>query len=174
METMKIPEFKNKQEQYRFMNMRMVGLLSSESNWLANLCNAAALIDQLMDEINWVGFYLQKGKDELILGPFQGKPACVHLSYEKGVCGTAAKTREVQLVPDVHAFEGHVACDEASQSEIVLPLIVNGEVMGVLDIDSPVKNRFDEEDQEGLEKITETLIKYLDWDAVKEHCMRNS
>ncbi len=167
MEALKIPEFKSKKELYRFMNMRLVGILSSETDWLANLCNAAALMNQLMDGINWVGFYLTKGTDELILGPFQGKPACVHLSYGKGVCGTAAHKKEIQLVADVHAFEGHVACDPDSRSEIVIPLIVEDEVMGVLDIDSPVINRFDEEDMEGLKKVSKTLVDYLNWKAVK-------
>lgn len=169
MKTVKIPEFKSKKELYRFMNMRLVGILSAETDWLANLCNAAALINQLMDGINWVGFYLKKGENGLILGPFQGKPACVHLIYGKGVCGTAAQTKEIQLVPDVHAFEGHVACDEDSRSEIVLPLIVDDEVMGVLDVDSPILKRFDEEDLEGLKKVTKTLVEYLNWEAVKLH-----
>ncbi len=167
MEALAIPEFKNKNELYRFMNVKMVGLLSAEENWLANLCNAAALMDQLLDQINWVGFYLANGESQLILGPFQGKPACVHLSYGKGVCGTAAQTKKVQLVPDVHAFEGHVACDPASQSEIVLPIIVDDEVVGVLDIDSPIKHRFDEEDQAGLEKVVETLKQFINWSDVK-------
>jgi len=167
METLKIPEFKSKSELYRYMNMRLVGILSAETDWLANLCNAAALMNQLMDGINWVGFYLTKNNDELILGPFQGKPACVHLHYGKGVCGTAAQMKEIQLVPDVHAFEGHVACDADSRSEIVLPLIIEDEVMGVLDIDSPVLNRFDEEDREGLKKVAKTLVEYLNWKAVK-------
>ena len=169
METLKIPEFKSKQELYRYMNMKLLGILSAEPDWLANLCNAAALMNQLLDEINWVGFYLQKGETELILGPFQGKPACVHLYYGKGVCGTAAESKEIQLVPDVHAFEGHVACDADSRSEIVLPLIVDGQVVGVLDIDSPVLNRFDEEDAEGLSKIVKTLVEHLNWKAVKQY-----
>lgn len=166
MENVKIPAFKDKQQMYRFMNVRMVGLLTSETDWLANLCNAAALFNQFIDQINWVGFYLNKG-EELILGPFQGKPACVRLHYGKGVCGTAAQTREVQLVPDVHAFDGHVACDEDSRSEIVIPIIVKGEVLGVLDIDSPMLNRFDEDDRTGLLKVVQTLVDYLDWTSVK-------
>ncbi|MDW7671098.1 MAG: GAF domain-containing protein [Bacillota bacterium] len=168
MEAVDKPDFNSKRDLYRFMNIKLVGMLSSETDWLANLCNASALMNQLLDDINWVGFYLANGEDQLILGPFQGKPACVHLFYGKGVCGTAALKREVQLVQDVHAFEGHVACDSDSQSEIVLPIIVNDEVVGVLDIDSPILNRFDEEDQAGLEIIVQTLVTYFDWAQVKK------
>ncbi|SMP45714.1 GAF domain-containing protein [Anoxynatronum buryatiense] len=168
MEAVKHPAFTNKTELYRYMNTRLVGLLSSETDWLANLCNAAALINDLLKDINWVGFYLANGKNKLILGPFQGKPACVHLYYGKGVCGTAAETRTVQLVPDVHAFPGHVACDADSRSEIVLPIVIDDAVVAVLDIDSPILNRFDEEDQEGLEKVTITLCQYILWDQVKK------
>ena len=166
MESTSIPNFQNKKDLYRYMNTKLIGLLSSETDWLSNLCNASALMNQLLDNINWVGFYLAHGERELILGPFQGKPACVHLYYGKGVCGTAAQQKEVQLVPDVHAFDGHVACDPASQSEIVLPILYNGEVAAVLDIDSPQKYRFTEEDQAGLERVVDTLQKYIDWSAV--------
>ena len=168
MKAFKHPEFTNKTELYRYMNTRLVGLLSSEFDWLANLCNATALMNELLTEINWVGFYLKNGEKELILGPFQGKPACVHLSYGKGVCGTAAETESVQLVPDVHAYPGHVACDPDSRSEIVLPIIVAGLVVAVLDIDSPILSRFDEEDQQGLEKVVKTLCQYIACNQVKK------
>jgi L-methionine (R)-S-oxide reductase len=161
------PVFESKKDLYRFMNTKLVGMLSAESDWLANLCNASALMNLLLDDINWVGFYLSKGDNELILGPFQGKPACVHLYYGKGVCGNAAQSKEVQLVPDVHEYPGHVACDADSQSEIVLPIMIENRVVGVLDIDSPILNRFDNEDQTGLEKIVETLVQYINWQEVK-------
>lgn len=117
---------------------------------IANLSNAAALLWYGMEKINWAGFYLAEG-GKLILGPFQGKHACILIPFGKGVCGTAAIKGETILVPDVHEFPGHIACDSASESEIVIPLRKNGELFGVLDIDSPVKERFDTEDQKGLE-----------------------
>lgn len=118
----------------------------------ANLANLSALIRQSLDDINWAGFYLREG-DKLILGPFQGNVACVEIALGKGVCGTAAQQDATQLVPDVHQFKGHIACDSASRSEIVVPLHRDGEVVGVLDIDSPTLSRFTQEDQEGLEKL---------------------
>ena len=118
----------------------------------ANLANLSALIRQSLDDINWAGFYLVDG-DKLILGPFQGNVACVEIALGKGVCGTAAQQDAIQLVPDVHRFKGHIACDSASRSEIVVPLHRDGEVVGVLDIDSPTLSRFTQEDQEGLEKL---------------------
>ncbi len=163
MESIRVPEFKNKKDLYHFMNMRLTGILSSETHWLPNLCNSAALMDMLLEEINWVGFYLVRNR-ALMLGPFQGKPACVHLEFGKGVCGTAAATKQVQRVSDVEAFPGHVACDPASRSEIVLPILVDGEVKAVLDLDSPVKSRFDEEDQAGLEKVVTTLALHMNWE----------
>ncbi len=117
---------------------------------IANLSNAAALLWYGMEKINWAGFYLAEG-EKLVLGPFQGKHACILIPFGKGVCGTAAVKGETILVPDVHEFPGHIACDSASESEIVIPLRKNGELFGVLDIDSPVKERFDTEDQKGLE-----------------------
>ena len=119
----------------------MASLLEGESDVIANLANASALIYDVLTDINWAGFYFVKD-GELVLGPFQGKPACVRLKIGKGVCGTAVKTGEVQVVADVHKFEGHIACDSASNSEIVVPLRKNGEIVGVLDIDSPLFNRF--------------------------------
>lgn len=118
----------------------------------ANLANLSALIRQTLDDINWAGFYLREG-DKLILGPFQGNVACVEIALGKGVCGTAAQQDATQLVPDVHRFKGHIACDSASRSEIVVPLHSDGKVVGVLDIDSPTLSRFTQEDKEGLEKL---------------------
>ncbi len=127
------------------------------------LANAAALLWMSLDRINWAGFYLMSG-DELVLGPFQGKPACTVIRMGRGVCGTAAQSRETQRVADVHAFPGHIACDSASASEIVIPLILpDGRLIGVLDIDSPVKDRFSPEDQKGLEAFAQALCETADW-----------
>ncbi|TCO74419.1 GAF domain-containing protein [Marinisporobacter balticus] len=150
---------------YNYMNMKLIGLICEESDGLANLSNASALLNLLLDEINWAGFYLYKNR-ELILGPFQGKPACTHLQIGKGVCGTAAKELKIQVVKDVHEFPGHVACDSASESEIVLPIVYEGKLIGVLDIDSPIKGRFDEMDAKGLQRFVDTLNKYMDWSTV--------
>ncbi len=155
----------DKKKLYQYVNLKLTGLICEEQDALANLCNASALLWLLMEDINWVGFYLMK-QGELVLGPFQGKPACTHLSLGRGVCGTAAATREVQLVPDVHLFPGHVACDGASASEIVIPIIVDNAVVAVLDVDSPLKNRFDDLDAEGLGRCVELLVKYVDWTAL--------
>lgn len=165
MKEIKKVNFETKEQLYRYMNIKLTGLIGSEEDWLANLSNASALLWLLIEDINWVGFYLYK-KDKLILGPFQGKPACVNIEIGKGVCGTAAQTRQVQLVKNVEEFPGHIACDGASQSEIVLPIIHNGQLIGVLDIDSPILSRFDEADQLGLEKIVATLNKYIDWSKI--------
>ncbi|MGI6586056.1 MAG: GAF domain-containing protein [Lutisporaceae bacterium] len=147
------------------MLTRLEGLLSSESDWLANLSNAAALLFTNLEDINWAGFYLMK-KSELVLGPFQGKTACTRIKPGKGVCGTAAAEMKIQLVPDVHLFPGHIACDSASNSEIVIPLIKDGTVFGVLDIDSPIKNRFDELDAKYLQLFADMLNKYIDWHQI--------
>ncbi|MGQ0514707.1 GAF domain-containing protein, partial [Bacillus sp. D-CC] len=122
--------------------------------------NASALLNQFLDRVNWVGFYVTEG-NQLVLGPFQGMPACVRIPFGRGVCGVAAETKTTQLVADVHQFPGHIACDSASNSEIVVPIIKDGNVIGVLDIDSPEKNRFDEVDQRYLEKFVETLLKHM-------------
>ena len=122
----------------------------------ANLANLSALIYSSMEDTNWAGFYLSQG-DKLILGPFQGKVACVEILYGKGVCGTAAAQDASQLVPDVHSFQGHIACDSASRSEIVIPIHCRGKVVGVLDIDSPTVNRFTGEDRDGLEKLVAVM-----------------
>lgn len=150
---------------YKIMLVRLEGLLSSESDWLANLSNAAALLYTNIDNINWAGFYLMK-KEELVLGPFQGKTACTRIKPGKGVCGTAVVDMKTQLVPDVHLFPGHIACDCASNSELVVPIIKDGTVYGVLDMDSPSKNRFDEVDANYLQLFVDKLNKYIDWKQV--------
>lgn len=150
----------DRKKNYALLNKQLHALLEGEPNRIANLSNAAALLNQFLDRINWAGFYLMED-GELVLGPFQGLPACVRIALGKGVCGTSAHKRETLRIEDVHAFPGHIACDAASQSEIVVPIIKNGEVFGVLDIDSPEKNRFDEIDQQGLENFVETLVKHI-------------
>lgn len=147
-------------KEYSQLSNQLDALLTGESNFYANLSNASALLNQFFDRINWVGFYLME-EGELVLGPFQGLPACVRIAVGKGVCGTAVETRESIIVPDVHAFPGHIACDAASQSEIVIPIIKDDVVIGVLDIDSPELNRFSEEDRVGLELVVSTLVKHL-------------
>jgi GAF domain-containing protein len=132
-------------------------LLGDESDLIANAANTAALLFHHLPDVNWAGFYLSRG-EELVLGPFQGKPACVRIPFGKGVCGTAASTGEPVIVPDVNDFPGHIACDTASQSEIVVPLVSWGRVLGVLDVDSPLPNRFDEDDSEGLESLASILL----------------
>ncbi|HVE09912.1 MAG TPA: GAF domain-containing protein [Paraburkholderia sp.] len=151
-----------KREFYAELAQQARALLAGESNRVANAANLSALLFHAMPQLNWAGFYfLVDG--ELVVGPFQGKPACVRIALGRGVCGTAAQTRQTQLVPDVHAFADHIACDAASQSEIVIPLVTStGELIGVLDLDSPVLARFDEEDREGLEAVTKIFIETLD------------
>ncbi|ANB62100.1 GAF domain-containing protein [Anoxybacteroides amylolyticum] len=149
-----------REENYELVIKQLEALISGEPNLIANLANAAALLHQFLDNINWVGFYLAEG-EELVLGPFQGLPACVRIPFGKGVCGTAAQNKRTALVPDVHLFPGHIACDAASQSEIVVPMLKDGNVIGVLDIDSPNKNRFDEIDQQYLEKFVDVLVASL-------------
>ncbi|NMU92870.1 GAF domain-containing protein [Achromobacter ruhlandii] len=127
-------------------------LLDGEHDRIANAANLSALAYQALPDLNWVGFYLFDGT-ELVLGPFQGKPACVRIPLNRGVCGAAASQRQTQLVPDVHAFPGHIACDAASRSEIVVPLVHQGELIGVWDVDSPVPDRFDEDDRQGMEAL---------------------
>lgn len=144
-------DFSDKPRAYRDLARDLEALLASEHDAIANAANTAALIFDALPDLNWAGFYLLKG-GELVLGPFQGKPACVRIALGRGVCGTAAARRETVLVPDVHAFPGHIACDSASQSEIVVPLLRGDELLGVLDLDSPVLRRFDEEDRAGLER----------------------
>jgi L-methionine (R)-S-oxide reductase len=143
---------------YREVNAQLAGLFSGERNGLANSANMCALLYQMLPDVNWVGFYFLHGA-ELVLGPFQGKVACVRIAMGRGVCGTAAEHREILVVPDVNAFPGHIACDAASRSEIVLPLIQHGRLLGVLDVDSPNLARFDDEDRDGLEASVDLLLK---------------
>lgn len=150
----------SREEQYETVIKQLDALLTGESNVVANLSNASALLNQFLDRVNWVGFYVTEG-NQLVLGPFQGMPACVRIPFGRGVCGVAAETKTTQLVADVHQFPGHIACDSASNSEIVVPIVKKGTVIGVLDIDSPEKNRFDEVDQRYLEKFVETLLKHM-------------
>lgn len=147
---------------YELVIQQLEALLEGEKNHVANLANATALLQQFLNDINWVGFYLwDEEVNELILGPFQGLPACIRIPYGKGVCGTAAEQLSTQLVPDVNQFPGHIACDSASRSEIVIPLVVQNKLYGVLDIDSPSFDRFDELDKQYLEKFCQTLINFL-------------
>lgn len=153
-----------REEQYTLLIEQVNALIHDEPNRIANLANASALLGQFLDDVNWVGFYLvdeQQERKELVLGPFQGLPACVRIPFGKGVCGTSAERRETVLVPDVHAFPGHIACDAASQSEIVIPIVAGGELIGVLDIDSPSLNRFDDVDQRYLEQIVHKLAEVM-------------
>jgi GAF domain-containing protein len=145
---------------YRELSQMLEALVGDEVDAIANMSNAAALIWESLSDVNWVGFYRNVG-GELVLGPFQGRPACIRIPFGSGVCGAAAETRQVQRIEDVHAFPGHIACDSASNSEIVLPLIRDGELLGVLDIDSPLHARFDEEDEAGLRPIAEFLSRVL-------------
>ncbi|MES2886112.1 MAG: GAF domain-containing protein [Pseudomonadota bacterium] len=142
----------SKPETYALLQQQAEALLHGEHDRIANAANLASLIWHTLPDLNWAGFYLFDGK-ELVLGPFMGKPACVRIAIGKGVCGTAALTRVTQLVADVHAFPGHIACDSASNSEIVVPLVRDGALLGVLDLDSPVLNRFDAEDRDALERL---------------------
>jgi len=145
---------------YRDLASAVEGLVTGEPDPIANMANAAAVIFETLPDVNWVGFYRNIG-GELVLGPFQGRPACIRMSFDEGVCGAAAKTRQVQRVEDVHAFPGHIACDSASNSEIVVPLIRDGEVLGVLDIDSPKHGRFTSEDEAGVVRLGEILSRVL-------------
>ncbi|MEK5185948.1 GAF domain-containing protein [Solibacillus sp. FSL R5-0691] len=147
-------------EQYELLSKQLDALLEGEKNLIANLSNASALLNTFLKEINWVGFYLMD-EGELVLGPFQGLPACVRIPVGRGVCGTTVAKEQTMVVDDVHAFPGHIACDAASKSEIVIPLIKNGVVLGVLDIDSPIEARFTTEDKDGLEKFVNILLKHI-------------
>lgn len=145
---------------YKQLLKQLDALIEGEPDATANLSNASALLNQFLNDVNWVGFYLWKD-NELVLGPFQGLPACIRIPYGKGVCGTAIKEKTTQLVPNVDQFPGHIACDNASKSEIVIPLIINNEIYGVLDIDSPIYDRFDKVDQDFLEEFAYILIKHI-------------
>jgi len=145
---------------YRDLASALEGLITGEPDPIANMANAAALIFETLPDVNWAGFYRNVG-GELVLGPFQGRPACIRIAFGSGVCGVAAETRQVQRIADVHAFAGHIACDTASNSEIVVPLIRDGDLLGVLDIDSPKPGRFTEEDEAGCVRLGEILSKVL-------------
>lgn len=151
---------KPKSKNYQLVVKQLNALIEGETNLIANLSNASALLNQFLDDVNWVGFYLYE-EEQLILGPFQGLPACIRIPLGRGVCGTAAEKKEILRVMDVHQFPGHIACDAASQSEIVLPILKDGRLIGVLDIDSPSKNRFDEEDEIGLKLFVDTLVQSI-------------
>ncbi|MFC4388210.1 GAF domain-containing protein [Gracilibacillus marinus] len=150
----------DKEKDYPLVIKQLDALLDGETDIIANLSNASALLNQFLDNVNWVGFYLLK-EEELVLGPFQGLPACVRIKIGKGVCGTAVSEETTQLVMDVNQFPGHIACDAASQSEIVVPIRKDGRIFGVLDIDSPSTYRFDEIDKKYLEEFVATLEKFI-------------
>jgi len=146
-----------KEQLYNQLISQAESLVSGERDLIANMANISALLFNNLESVNWAGFYLFK-EEQLVLGPFQGQPACIRIPMGKGVCGTSAETRTVQRIADVHQFAGHIACDAASNSEIVIPLVLNDQLIGVLDIDSPEFNRFDEEDEKGLIKIAHALV----------------
>jgi L-methionine (R)-S-oxide reductase len=147
----------SKPDLYRDLAKQLAALLAGEADRIANAANMAALIYHGLPDLNWAGFYFRQGA-ELVLGPFQGKPACVRIPIGRGVCGTAAARAATVLVPDVHDFPGHIACDAASRSELVVPLLEAGEVRGVLDLDSPLPGRFDEHDREGCERLVGLFV----------------
>ena len=147
----------DKRVNYEHMAKQAQSLVEGESDMIANMANISALLFTQLEDVNWSGFYLFK-EEQLVLGPFQGNPACIRIPMGKGVCGTAAANKTVQRIDDVHTFDGHIACDAASNSEIVIPLIKNDQLIGVLDIDSPVFARFDQVDQDGLQAITDILV----------------
>lgn len=151
----------DKPAQYAQLLAQAKGLLHGEHDRIANAANLSALLFNDLPDLNWAGFYFFDG-NELVVGPFQGLPACIRIPLDKGVCGAAARTRETQLVRDVHAFPGHIACDAASRSEIVIPLVKGDALVGVLDIDSPLEARFDEDDQRGLEAIAQAWLASID------------
>ena len=148
----------NKPEFYRELESQLSGLLTGERDTIANAANTSALLFQTMPDLNWAGFYFLRANEELVLGPFQGRVACVRILKGKGVCGAAVQRRAPVLVEDVHAFPGHIACDSASRSELVVPLMANGHVLGVIDLDSPSPSRFDADDQSGIERIAAIFL----------------
>ena len=155
----------DKSVMYRDLASALEGLVAGEPDPIANMANAAALIWETLPDLNWAGFYRnvadENGAGELVLGPFQGRPACIRIPFGRGVCGTAAETLRVQRVQDVDAFPGHIACDSASASELVVPIVRDGELIAVLDLDSPTRARFDAEDEAGCVKLAEVLAKAL-------------
>src|ERR1700744_1374078 len=154
-------DFRDKEGDYARVAEELTGLLAGEGDFIATAANMSALIYDALPDLNWAGFYFLK-QGELVVGPFQGKPACVRIAMGKGVCGTAATQRKTIVVPDVHEFPGHIACDAASRSEIVVPLVTGGELVGVLDLDSPLPGRFDDEDRAGLAAAADLLLQSSD------------
>jgi GAF domain-containing protein len=161
MQQLKVTAGLDKQAAYGELQAQLIGLYRGERDGLANAANLSALLYHSLPDLNWAGFYLLRA-GELVLGPFQGKVACVRIPLGQGVCGTAAQRRETIVVPDVHAFPGHIACDAASRSEIVLPLLHNGRLSGVLDLDSPIPERFDRDDAAGLEALVDLFLRSSD------------
>ncbi|KAK6526280.1 hypothetical protein TWF694_004881 [Orbilia ellipsospora] len=162
-----------KQEVYDQVQEELHSLMEGQRNWICNLSNAASLLwyafkalPEPSNRVNWAGFYVRNGQSELILGPFQGRVACQTISFSRGVCGRAASTLETQIVDDVHAFPGHVACDSSTKSEIVVPILFNGEIVGVIDIDCEEEQGFTEEDRTGLERIAALLAEGCDWSSI--------
>ncbi len=155
----------NKENGLLLLNQQLVALLGAERDWLVNLANSAALLFNQLPAVNWAGFYLYREK-ELVLGPFQGQPACTRIPIGKGVCGSAARDRITYLVPDVDQFPGHIACDQASRSELVIPMLLRDQLLGVMDIDSPLRGRFDQIDRKYLEEFTEIVLASTDFTDV--------
>lgn len=160
-----LPE--NKKEFYIALNNQLKALIGDEKDIIANMSNFTSLLYHSLKKINWLGFYIFKS-GELVLGPFQGKPACIRIAIGQGVCGTAAKKKEILIVNNVHEFEGHIACDTASKSEIVIPILKDKQIFGVLDIDSPEFDRFDEDDKIGLEQLVKSIIGKSNLDHVDD------
>ena len=160
MHEVKIPVAGSKAEFYAELQAQLAALLEGEADLIANTANMASLLYHALPDVNWAGFYFLKD-GVLVLGPFNGRPACVRIALGKGVCGSAATARESVLVEDVHAFPGHIACDAASRSELVVPLVLHGGLLGVLDLDSPLPGRFTAEDRTGCERLAETLLASL-------------
>lgn len=151
-----------KKELYHKLQKRVESQIANERDWLANLSNCAQLFGKLVPDVNWIGFYLFR-KGELVLGPFSGNPAVTRIQLGKGVCGTSAESGKAVLVPNVHEFPGHIVCDIISQSEIVVPMFWEGRLLGVLDVDSPLLNRFDLEDKEGFERVIQVILEGTNW-----------
>jgi L-methionine (R)-S-oxide reductase len=151
-----------KRERYAGLRATALSLVDGEGDWLPNLANVAAAVYAAVPGLTWAGFYLMRG-GELVVGPFQGLPACVRIAVGRGVCGTAVAERATQVVPDVHAFDGHIACDPRARSEIVVPIVLEGSVVGVLDLDSDRPAHFDDDDRAGLEALVEALAPRIDW-----------
>ncbi len=156
-----------REQMYATLHAQLQGLLAGERDPWANLANAAALIGALLPDLNWAGFYLLRG-GELVVGPFQGKPACVRIAIGRGVCGAAVATRQTQLVRDVHAFPDHIACDAASNSELVVPIVAGRRLVGVIDLDSPRLARFDETDARQMEQAAAMIAAACDWNLIPD------